>query len=79
MERLVSCRNKYSDIRKYTLMFLGAGVFSFVQYSDKRFISYVLKNPCYEKLEFQNEFCITMVNVLCLRFLVCDQWCGFET
>lgn len=54
-------------------------MFSFVQYIDKRFICCVLKNLCSEKLEFQNEFCKTMVNVLCLRFLVCDQWCVFET
>lgn len=53
-------------------------MFSFVQYIDKRFIFYVLKNLCSEKLEFQSEFCTTMVQVLCLRFLVCDQWYVFE-
>lgn len=37
-------------------------MFSFLQYSDKRFISYVPKNLCYEKLEFQNELCVTVVN-----------------
>lgn len=62
MERLVSCGNKYSDIRRQTPILLAPGVFSFLQYSDKRFISYVPKNLCYEKLEFQNELCVTMVN-----------------
>lgn len=54
-------------------------MFSFVQYIDERFNCYVLKNLCSKKLEFQNMCFITIINVLCLRCLVCDQCCGFES